>query len=205
MPFALAGLALAWAVMLLFGGLEFDRGLLMLTYAGDYPQLVAAARAVTWLGDFRVLIPAALLGALWLVWRRDWRDAILLLALPLSGRLLVTLQKDLVDRLRPDAAEHLVTVTNASFPSGHAANATMTWLALALILPRTDRARFAAVWAAVWVALLVGLTRPMLGVHWPSDVIGGWSFGLAWTLLLLRMAGHTTEDGTTEPPGYGYR
>lgn len=205
MPFALTGLVLAWAVMLLFGGLEFDRGLMMLAYAGGHPQFVAAARTITWLGDWRVLVPAAGFGAGWLLYRRDWRDAVLLLAVCLSGRFLVTVQKGLVDRARPDLTEHLVVVSNASFPSGHAANATITWLALALILPRTDRARFAAVWAAVWTALLVGLTRPMLGVHWPSDVIGGWSFGLAWTLLLLRMAGHTTEDGTTPPPGYGYR
>ena len=60
-------------------------------------------------------------------------------------------------------------------------------------------------WLAVALALLVGLSRVMLGVHWPSDVIGGWSFGLFWTLLLLRLAGHTIEDGTSPPPGYSYR
>jgi membrane-associated phospholipid phosphatase len=196
MPLALAGLALTWAAMLLFGGMEFDRGLLIVAYAGRDPKVTEAAHWLTELGGFPVVIGATIIGATWLLWRREWRNALLLVALTLSGRLLVELQKEWTERLRPDANEPLVVVETLAFPSGHAANATLVWLGLALLLPRAERARAFAVWGAVWLALAVGASRVMLGVHWPSDVIAGWSFGLFWTLLILRLAGHNAAEGT---------
>lgn len=201
MPLAIAGLALAWAAMLLFGGMEFDRALLLFAYAGRDPNLAQAARWLTELGGFAVLIAATAGGGALLLWRRDWRSALLLVAVTLSGRLLVELQKDWTARLRPDANEHLVAAQSLAFPSGHAANATLVWLALALLLPMPERARPFAVWGAVWLALAIGASRVMLGVHWPSDVIAGWSFGLLWLLLLLRLAGHG-EEGTAPSPAH---
>jgi undecaprenyl-diphosphatase len=201
MPVALLALALAWASALLFGGMELDRGLLVLGYAGGTPWLAGIARVVTRLGDGPVLIALTLAVAVWLGWRRNGRAAILLVAVTLSGRLLVELQKGWTARLRPDANPHLVETSNLSFPSGHAANTTMVLLSLALLLPLGDRVRAVAIWAAVVLALLVGASRVLLGVHWPSDVIGGWSFGLFWTLLLLGLAGHRIDDGA--PPSSG--
>jgi len=200
MIFALFGLALAWGVMLLFGAMEFDRGLLLYFYAGDRPDLARAAAWLTELGGFRVLLPVTAFGAGFLLYRRNWRDALLLVAITLSGRLLVALQKDWTARIRPDPQGHLVPVDTFAFPSGHAANATLVWLSLALILPARPRTRLVAIWSAVWLALAVGASRVMLGVHWPSDVIGGWAFGLFWTLLLLRLAGHPLEEGTPDGP-----
>ncbi|MGZ8361006.1 MAG: phosphatase PAP2 family protein [Allosphingosinicella sp.] len=201
MPLALVGLALAWAVMLLFGAMEFDRGLLLFFYAGERPTLAALAGWVTELGGWRVLTAASAIGFAVLLYRRAWRDAALLAGITLSGRLLVELQKDWTARVRPDAVGHLAPVESLAFPSGHAANATLVWLCLALLLPRTARAREVAAWIAVWVALAVGFSRLMLGVHWPSDVIGGWAFGLLWALLILRLAGNRLGEGST--PGTG--
>jgi undecaprenyl-diphosphatase len=65
----------------------------------------------------------------------------------------------------------------------------LTWLALALLLAPVRRT--AAVALAVTLAVAVGLTRLVLHVHWPSDVIGGWAFGAAWALLVLRLTGGT--------------
>ena len=87
----------------------------------------------------------------------------------------------------------LDAVVSLSFPSAHAANSMIAWLGLALIAA-PPRLRPAAVAAALALALLVGLTRLVLAVHWPSDVIGGWAFGAAWTLLLLRLL-----EGTSPP------
>jgi membrane-associated phospholipid phosphatase len=199
MWFTLIGLLVAWAVMLLFGGMEFDRGLLMLAYADEEPQLAEAARWATELGGATVLLVLTGLGAGWLLARREWRLATFLLGITLSGRLLVSLQKDWTARLRPDAQGHLVPVESLAFPSGHAANATMVLLCLALLLPTSERWRGLAVWAAVWLALAIGISRVMLGVHWPSDVIGGWAFGLFWTLLILHLSGLRVNEGTPPP------
>jgi membrane-associated phospholipid phosphatase len=199
-PVALVALVLAWAVMLLFGAMEFDRGLLLFAYAGDRPGLARLARWITELGGAPVLLAATGFGVGFLLVRRNWRAAALLPAITLSGRLLVSLQKDWTARIRPDAQGYLVPVESFAFPSGHAANATLVWLCLALLLPRTARARALAVWAAVWLALAVGVSRVTLGVHWPSDVIGGWAFGLFWVLLFLRLAGHPLDEGTRTRP-----
>ncbi len=198
MYFALLGLLVAWTVMLLFGGLEFDRGLMLFAYAGSHPGAAAAARWVTELGGMPVVLAATALGAALLLVRREWRAAALLLAITLTGRLIVSLLKDWTARVRPDAQGHLVPVESLAFPSGHAANATLVWLCLALLLPTNERGRGLAIWAAVWLAIAVGLSRVMLGVHWPSDVIGGWAFGLFWTLLLLHLSGLRVNEGT--PP-----
>ncbi len=199
MPFVLAALLLAWAVMLLFGGMELDRGLLLILYAGDRPALADAARIVTEFGGGAIVLPAAATGAVLLMLRRDWRGAALILGITLSGRLLVELQKGWTHRLRPEDHQHLVAAQSYAFPSGHAANATLVWLTLALLLPRTAGARAAAMWGAVWLALAVGASRVVLGVHWPSDVIAGWALGLFWALLLLRLAGHPLHEGTPAP------
>ena len=205
MPLALIGLALAWGVMLLFGAMEFDRGLLIFAYAGGRPMLSLAARWMTELGGLPVLAAATAFGLGLLLYRRQWHSAILLIGISLSGRALVMLQKDWTARVRPDAQGHLVPVDSLAFPSGHAANATIVWLCLALLVPRTPRGRAFAVWGAVWLALAIGLSRVLLGVHWPSDVIGGWAFGLFWTLLLLRLAGHSLGEGTAPHAAHSFR
>jgi membrane-associated phospholipid phosphatase len=118
----------------------------------------------------------------------------LLLGITLSGRLLVELGKSWIGRLRPEDQEHLVAAQSYAFPSGHAANATIVWLSLALLAPQTARGRRIAIIVAAIIALAVGVSRPMLGVHWPSDVIGGWAFGLAWTLALVRLCAAPPTD-----------
>ena len=208
LPLALLALILAWAVMLLFGAMEFDRGLGILLYAGQHPRIAQAARLVTELGGANVVLAASLYGAALLVIRRESRSAIIFLAVTWSGRLLVSMQKDWTARIRPDAQGQLVPVESFAFPSGHSANATMVWLCLAMLLPRTERGRALAVWAAVWLAIAVGTSRVVLGVHWPSDVIGGWAFGLFWTLLWLRLTGvgdlepRPALEGTPYPLGH---
>jgi membrane-associated phospholipid phosphatase len=202
MPLALIGLAIAFGVMLLFGGMELDRALLLLAYAGQRDDLATYARWVTELGGWRVLTPVTLLAAGLLLFRREWRDALLLVAITVSGRFLIDLLKDWTGRIRPQDQVHLVEVQSLSFPSGHAANATLVWLGLAILLPRTARARGPAIWAAVWLAILVGASRVVLGVHWPSDVIGGWAFGLFWALLLLRLSGYSLVEGTPSAPAH---
>jgi undecaprenyl-diphosphatase len=112
-----------------------------------------------------------------------------LIAIVAIGRGSSELQKYWVARVRPDAEPHLVTVKTSSFPSGHATSSMIFFLTLALVLAAGTRWRCPAVTGAILLSLAIGTSRVMLGVHWPSDVIGGWAFGMVWVLLTLRLAG----------------
>ena len=105
-----------------------------------------------------------------------------------SGRLLVVLEKAYFARLRPEEHLRLAEVHYQSFPSGHSANSMIAFLTIALLAFDDPKQRRWAAAAAVSLSVLIGISRPMLGVHWPSDVIAGWSFGLFWTLLVLGLS-----------------
>lgn len=186
-------LAALWLAMLLLGTGTTDRVLLDLLYAGD-SRWARAARLLTELGGSPVLTPVTFLTAL--AGRRlrgDWRVPAWYVVVTFAGRLLVELQKGWTMRPRPDAHEQLAPIASYAFPSGHAASATMIWLGAALLFAQ-GRTRPWAIAAALLIALTVGLTRPMLGVHWPSDVVAGWSLGLFWTLLLVRLCATPPKD-----------
>ena len=110
------------------------------------------------------------------------RQGLILMAILLSGRFLIEILKLLVRRARPALDVHPVSTHSLSFPSAHAANSMIVFGALALVFA-APRHRGAAVAVAILASLIVGCSRPLLGVHWPSDVIAGWALGAAWLLL----------------------
>ncbi|HET9640105.1 MAG TPA: phosphatase PAP2 family protein [Allosphingosinicella sp.] len=186
-PVAMAFLAALALAALLLGGPQSRVDPAMLS-AFVNPALVPAARLLTHLGDVATMLAAAVLAAGWLLWRGHRRRAILLLVIIASERLLVEAMKNGFDRARPDPLGHQVAVHNLAFPSGHSANAMAGWLAIAL-LATSPRLRLPAIALALTLAFVTGLCRLVLQVHWPSDVAGGWAFGAAWTLLLVRLFG----------------
>jgi len=181
---AIAGLALLWLAMLLLGAGDVDRSLLLALYAGDEPWLALAAMGFTYLGNWWIVVSAVMLGVSWMLYRGKRLDALLLLAASFSGRALVILEKAYFARLRPEEHMRLVEVHSLSFPSAHAANSMIACLGIALLGFDKLVQRRRAIVAALLLTFLIGLSRPMLGVHWPSDVIGGWSFGALWVLLI---------------------
>lgn len=182
---ALVALGLAWGAMLWFGTGTLDHAVLDSLYAGGSSVRTTFALTVTRFGDPDLLLLVTGLVALLLIARRHIRPAALFLGISLSGRALVDLQKWWIGRPRPDAHAHLIGTRTDSFPSGHAASSVMVWVTLALLIPKDARWRRPALIAAALAAGLVGISRPMLGVHYPSDVVAGWCFGLFWILLLI--------------------
>jgi undecaprenyl-diphosphatase len=191
-PIALALLALVGIAALLLGGPQ-TRADPALLAALAIPSLVPAARLLTHLGDGWTVLAASVAASGWLLLRGHLRRAILIPVILASERLIVEAMKWGFDRGRPDVAGRHVAVHSMAFPSGHSANAMAVWLAIAL-LATSPRLRVPAVALALAVAVVTGLCRLILQVHWPSDVAGGWAFGAAWTLLLVRLF------GTAPPP-----
>ena len=185
---AIVLLAAIWLAMLLWGGGALDRSVYEALYAGHRPLLLPVAHFFTALGEPTVLIAASAACALWLWYAGRGRLGLVLLLVAMVGRGLSEVQKYSIARPRPDLEPHLVLVKTSSFPSGHATSSMIFYLALALALTAHLRWHRVAVMAAILLSLLVGTSRVMLGVHWPSDVIGGWSFGMLWVLLTLRPA-----------------
>lgn len=148
------------------------------------PTFEWGAILLTYAGSAFVLVPLTFLFALILVLERRRWDALALLIMALGGRLLVEVIKLIVNRPRPVLEDYPVVVSSMSFPSGHSANTMTSFLAFALILVPA-RHRTAAVATAVLGSIAVGLTRPLLGVHWPSDVLGGWTLGILWILICM--------------------
>lgn len=177
-------LALLWLAMFLWGTGDFDLAVLSALYAGDRPALADAARLITLLGGWYFVTPLAALAALVVAIRGKPWLALVLFVGTFAGRMLVELQKYELGRMRPDQNPHLVNVYSLSFPSGHSANSMMVYVTLALTLVDDPRRRMLWLFAAFALVFLIGLSRPMLGVHWPSDVVAGWSFGLLWAMLL---------------------
>ena len=180
---------LGWAVAVEFSPLlAVDRAVSAALYAGDArSRLVDSALQVATAPGSSVARAVVFVPVLvWLVRRRAWRTAgWVLTAVALIGPL-TTLLKNLVGRQRPQFAEGGAGYQSLSFPSGHASGVT-TLVAVAVVLAwplLTPPARRSWVAAGVAMVLLVGLTRMWLGVHFLSDVLGGWALGLAWTLLV---------------------
>lgn len=149
------------------------------------------ARDVTALGSTGVLalVTLSVLGYLWLRGRN--RTALFTLIAISGGTLLSTFLKIGFDRARPELVPHETAVYTASFPSGHSMMAAVTCFTLAAILGRVHDSpllkAYLLIVAAV-ITLLVGMSRIYLGVHWPTDVLAGWSAGAAWAAFCWLVA-----------------
>ncbi|MEZ0496415.1 phosphatase PAP2 family protein [Sphingomonas sp. IW22] len=161
----------------------------------------------TALGGGTVLTLVTVFVSGYLVARRKLALAIFVASSIALGSLLNALLKIAFARARPDIVPHLVEVSSASFPSGHAMNSAMVYLTGAALLASAEpsrRVRTFLITAALVLTLLIGFSRIFLGVHFPTDVLAGWSVGIAWAVAASWVAAilqrrHTIEgaEGTT--------
>lgn len=180
-PITLLLLALTFLLAGYFGGPASALDRALIEYAAEVrahaPGFTRFAASFTELGGGVVTIGLATFAALVLLLRRRAGAALLLAGAAIGERLLVDPLKDWIGRPRPSVEPLWLMPQSLAYPSGHSANSMAAFMAIALIaIPPTYR-RAAAVGAFI-VAILVGLSRITLGVHWPTDVIGGWALGL---------------------------
>ena len=189
---ALSLLATAALLALLFGHwlapdpLMIDRSIIQGLRAWGGPSwLPGVAVDLTALGGSTVVTLVVVLVAGFLLMQRLWLTALALVLATSTGGQMVWLIKRTIGRARPDLVPHLVDVSNASFPSGHATNSAIVYLTLAALAAQVVRDRPTRRYlfgAAILLTGAIGSSRVDLGVHWPSDVLAGWSFGTLWAL-----------------------
>lgn|SRR4030095_3230088 len=142
----------------------------------DWPRLTGLVGGVTTLGGAYATLGVTCAASFWLLLRGAPARALLLALTVIAERLMVEGLKDWIGRPRPHFGIDWLPPSLA-FPSGHSAHSMTAFLATALIAaPATRRGPWAM--SALVLSVVVGLSRVYLGVHWPSDVIGGWALGL---------------------------
>jgi undecaprenyl-diphosphatase len=159
------------------------------------------ARDITALGGLGFLTLLTLASAGYLALQRKSHLAWYLLVAVGGGIAASTVLKLMFDRPRPELVPHGQVVYTSSFPSGHSMMAAITFLTLGALLASAQPNRVLRAYMlglALLLTLSVGISRVYLGVHWPSDVLGGWTAGAAWALVCWSFARYLRRRGRIE-------
>jgi len=169
-----------------------------------HPVAVSIVKAVTWLGSGGVLWTLTGAAAIVLAIRRQWRLTAYLLVVGVGELVLDPVLKALVGRLRPVVAHPIAHGNGDSFPSGHALGSIVCYGALFLVFLPAVRGTWRRVFTAVIVTLIaaIGISRLLLGVHYISDVLGGWTLGITWlgiTAFAFELSRQAAGKPVTDP------
>ena len=141
---------------------------------------------LTALGGPTVVTLVVLVVAGFLLLQTRYRTALFVVVTWLSGEVVNIAMKHTFNRPRPTIVPHLREAFSSSFPSGHAMESAIVYLTLGAILMRVAETRITKLYCfgiAILLTVLVGASRVYLGVHYPTDVIGGWTIGFAWASI----------------------
>jgi undecaprenyl-diphosphatase len=163
-----------------------------------------AARDLTSLGSIIVLLIVTCAVAIYLFLARQYAAAWLLLVAVFGGMAMNDLLKLAFARPRPDHVYQAARVFTSSFPSAHAELSAITYLTMAALLAQSQSSfkigqYFVAL--ATLLTISIGVSRVYLGVHYPTDVLGGWCIGAAWALACWVLMTWLQRGGWIEPRG----
>jgi undecaprenyl-diphosphatase len=180
---------LLWAVLAHNGLTLADPAIATFVAGHRLAWLTPVIELVTWLGSSFFIVPFGVVVGGYLWRRRGSRRPLVMMAVAFLGAAgLYDIVKPAVGRARPTAALQVggPDIGNA-FPSGHATQTISFYgmLAVVLIASYAPRRRWPFAIGAALVALVVGASRLYLGVHWLTDVLGGYALGLAWLSLVM--------------------
>jgi len=158
-------------------------------------------RDVTALGSAAVItiVLVAVIG--FVAIRRQYHALGLIIVSVAGGGLINLLLKHFFARPRPDLVEPLMRETSASFPSGHSLLSAVVYLTLGALLTRLvqpKRLKLYIITTALFLSFIVGLSRVYLGVHYPTDVLAGWTVGLVWAVVCWLVAARLQKRGWVE-------
>jgi membrane-associated phospholipid phosphatase len=180
----------------------FDHAVRNFVHEFATPVLTSVVKIVSFTGKAAVLTGLGTIVAAVLAYLRFWRDIALLL-ITMGGEIVLELMlKASYQRARPDTFFDLPAPESYSFPSGHALGSLCFYGIAAYIIsrrvssPRTKAA--IALAAAAWVSA-VGFSRVYLGVHYPSDVLGGYFVGIIWLAAVITFDRYLTSSSSRPP------
>jgi undecaprenyl-diphosphatase len=157
------------------------------------------ARPPSWIGGWIGLTALGIVMTVVLIRERAWLDLVFLLMAFAGSQLVVALLKAWFDRPRPDVGSAIALPSSAAFPSGHAAAGVATLGAAAVLVAERLPSRRARTW--LWTLVVVGgvavgVSRIVLNVHFVTDVLAGWCFGLAWLAACLLVRSWARGSGS---------
>ena len=176
---------------------RFDHVVRDAVHARALPALTWSMRQATQLGSTLVVTAVSVFAFIVFLLRRRVRAAILLAVDMGVALFLNSFLKDVFHRHRPDPFFGITAPNSFSYPSGHALFAVCCYGMLAVLVAArlTNRAvKAATLLAGMILATAIGFSRIYLGVHYPSDVLGGWAFGVAWICVLVLFDDRVLDD-----------
>lgn len=167
----------------------------------EHRMLEELGRDITALGGVPILTIFTLAVAGFLLMEKRYAAMWLVLIATVGGLLLSSVLKWLVARERPNFGEPLSHVYTTSFPSGHSMMSAVVYLTLGALLSKITKEQSVKLYflvVALLLTFLVGISRVYMGVHWPTDVLAGWTAGLVWAILCWLVAQWLQRRGTVE-------
>jgi len=141
---------------------------------------------ITALGGTTIIFMITAAVVFYLLIQKQYEFMWLILIATIGGAILSFGLKELFARERPPLIYHLLTVKSLSFPSGHAMMSSVVYLTQGALLAKVQSNKNLRVYillVAIILVFLIGISRIYFGVHYPTDVLAGWSVGLAWASL----------------------
>ena len=166
----------------------FDKVILLWVHSFANPTLDRIMQTITRLNDPDIVSVVAGVALLLLIWKKCYPEAKIFVINCAGGVILSYGLKSVFGKVRPDLWESAIKEVSFSYPSGHALGSTVLYGFMAYLFA-TRFPQFA--WLIYLVAVLligaIGLSRLYLGVHWPTDIIGGYGIGFLWLTLCITM------------------
>jgi undecaprenyl-diphosphatase len=158
--------------------------------------LFEVMRDITSLGGSTIVTLITLFVFGYLILKKQYSKLFLVLVAIIGGAIIDLELKVIFSRIRPQVVPSLIQEISYGFPSGHSMMSTIIYLSLASLLARLQvrwRDKIYIISLAILLSFMIGISRVYLGVHYPTDVLGGWSLGLAWAALCWLVAWYISK------------
>jgi len=164
--------------------------------------LFESMRDITSLGGATIVFIITLIASGYFLIKKEYTLLILILVATIGGAFLDLGLKDFYGRVRPSIFPKLIEVKTYGFPSGHSMMSTIVYLSLASLMIRVQGHRLYKIYVisvALFLTFIIGISRIYLGAHYPTDVLAGWSLGLAWASLCWYVSWRYYRKKTKKP------